>query len=595
MPESINKLPAVGLIAMLDEKSRETLGEYGSFHTAKPDDVLIEQGKPHGKLFFTLSGKLEARRIDGHSRLLLGTIAPGEWLGEIDIFDPSSAVCAVVAVETSQYWVITRGALETFINKNAGAGSMLLIGLAATLGQRIRKLTDKHVATTKSKKTNFIIPSLAAALVAVFIGFFIGSNLSTKPAAKALPIPSQTTELETSLQTAKDQNKNLEAKLGSATASLESQAADLIKFKEEADSLRLKIQESENKKEVVAAPATDSGIPAAPTIAQESSTASPQSVNHAANTKGPLDFPPEVTLTVATAVPIKVNEKVSGSIKIPVGRKLKVYGVDKTDVLVDAGGTESRIPIDNTNFQQALEEANKAALNSKTPVVAANNADSDGKKFLVPMAVQIKEVIDRGIFATTPMKEVVFISLDSTSNLKANEKWSGEVYPIGFVKRTKKDAQIRNYTPDLKVFLAQRNKPNAIFAQILIMEEPKPEFTFIDLENIEKSITPMKVLKEMAERKNAKKGFGDVVQYLRSQTDKWHTASIKAKELIATGKFNKEQTEWLKQIIMASEILETERYDYFEAAVKSLDHDWLEIKTKETLQGLPGTEAPAAE
>ena len=593
MPEPIKKLPAVGLIAMLGESSRDTLGEYGSFHTAKPGDVLIEQGKPHGKLFFTLSGKLEARRTDRHSRILLGTIAPGEWLGEIDIFDPSSAVCSVVAVDETEYWVITRGALETFINKNAAAGSMLLIGLAATLGQRIRKLTDKHVATTKSKKTNFIIPSIAAALVAVFIGFFIGSNLSTKTPSKDTASPSQITELETTLQTARELNKNLEAKLSAATTSVESHAADLIKSKEEADTLRLKIQESENKKEVVAAP--DSSAPAPPTGATGPSETSPQPSSEVAPTKGPLDFPPEVTLTTATIVPLKVNDKVSGSIKLPVGRKLKVLGLDKTDVLVDAGGSEARVPINNTNFQQALEEANKAVLNTKAPAAMTNSSDSDSKKFLVPMAAQIKEVIDRGFFATTPSKEVVFISLDSVSNLKANEKWSGDVYPIGFVKRTKKEAQIRNYTPDLKVFLAHRNKPNATTALVLITEEPKPEVTFADLENIEKSITPLKALKELSERKNAKKGSGDVVQYIRSQTDKWHTASIKAKELISMGKFNKDQTEWLKQIIMAAEILETERYDYFEAAVKKIDQDWLELKTKETLNNLPGTETPAAE
>ena len=32
-----------------------------------------------------------------------------------------------------------------------------------------------------------------------------------------------------------------------------------------------------------------------------------------------------------------------------------------------------------------------------------------------------------------------------------------------------------------------------------------------------------------------------------------------------------------------------------EAAVKKIDQDWLELKTKETLNNLPGTETPAAE
>jgi len=119
------------------------------------------------------------------------------------------------------------------------------------------------------------------------------------------------------------------------------------------------------------------------------------------------------------------------------------------------------------------------------------------------------------------------------SNLQANDKWSDVFYPIGFVKRTKKDVMIRNYTPDLKVILANENKANA--------------------------------------------------------------ASIKAKYLIASGQFNKDQTDWLTQIIMVSEILETDRYDYFEADVKSLNHDWLKMKPKENLNGLLATEFPADE
>ncbi|MFY8269006.1 MAG: hypothetical protein ACOVLK_06370, partial [Terrimicrobiaceae bacterium] len=50
--------------------------------------------------------------------------------------------CSVVAIEQCQYWVITRDNLEEFINNYPSAGTMLLIGLASTLGRRIRDLTS---------------------------------------------------------------------------------------------------------------------------------------------------------------------------------------------------------------------------------------------------------------------------------------------------------------------------------------------------------------------------------------------------------------------------------------------------------------------
>jgi CRP-like cAMP-binding protein len=143
MSLSTPKIPAEGIVANLSEEDRDTLSSYGSFHLAQVGAVLIEQGQSHGKLFFTLSGLMHARRVDGGNDILLGRIEPGEWVGEIDLFDPSSAVCSVVAVEPSQYWVISREDLEDFLNNYNAAGIMLMIGLATTLSQRIRGITAK--------------------------------------------------------------------------------------------------------------------------------------------------------------------------------------------------------------------------------------------------------------------------------------------------------------------------------------------------------------------------------------------------------------------------------------------------------------------
>lgn len=134
-------LPAVGLVAQLSKEDRDTLSSYGNFHLANPGDTLIEEGLPHGKLFFVISGLLHARRDDEGRDILLGTIGQGEWVGEVDLFDPASAVCSVIAIEPSQYWTITRADLEDFINNYPGAGIQILIGVAGTLGRRLRGIT----------------------------------------------------------------------------------------------------------------------------------------------------------------------------------------------------------------------------------------------------------------------------------------------------------------------------------------------------------------------------------------------------------------------------------------------------------------------
>lgn len=143
MSNSSPTIPAVGLVSSLEKEDRDTLASYGNFHLAPKGTVLIEQGKPHGCLFFIISGLFHARREDDGQDVLLGRINPGDWVGEVDLFDPSSAVCSVIAMEESQYWVITRDELEAYFNNYQTAGIMLLIGLAGTLGRRIRAVTAK--------------------------------------------------------------------------------------------------------------------------------------------------------------------------------------------------------------------------------------------------------------------------------------------------------------------------------------------------------------------------------------------------------------------------------------------------------------------
>lgn len=136
-------IPAVGLVAELSKEDRDLLSSYGEFHLAQPDEHLITQGESHGKLFFIVSGLLHAVRKDADREVLLGPIRQGEWVGEVDLFDPSSAVCSVVVIEAAQYWCIKRADFEQFLNTYPEAGMQIVIGVASTLSKRLRGVTKR--------------------------------------------------------------------------------------------------------------------------------------------------------------------------------------------------------------------------------------------------------------------------------------------------------------------------------------------------------------------------------------------------------------------------------------------------------------------
>jgi CRP-like cAMP-binding protein len=145
MPEELEGpyLPAVGPVAILSDEERGILSSYGDFHLADERAILITQGNSQGRLFFILSGLLHAVRRDGDREVLLGAIRSGEWVGEVDLFDPVSAMCSVIVVERVQYWAISRQNLEEFINNYPHAGTQLVISLASVLSKRLRSVTRR--------------------------------------------------------------------------------------------------------------------------------------------------------------------------------------------------------------------------------------------------------------------------------------------------------------------------------------------------------------------------------------------------------------------------------------------------------------------
>lgn len=140
---STPQLPALGILEPLGDEDRDILSGYGEFRPVQPGQHLIEEGMNQTGLYFVISGKLHATALRGGHKVLLGAVATGETVGEINLFDPSAASATVTAVEFSQVWFIDSKSLEAYINSYPRAAAWLLIGVATTIARRLRAVNDK--------------------------------------------------------------------------------------------------------------------------------------------------------------------------------------------------------------------------------------------------------------------------------------------------------------------------------------------------------------------------------------------------------------------------------------------------------------------
>lgn len=137
------ELPAVGIVAEMNEDDRRLLSGYGEFLPAQSGQTLIEAGDDQHFLYLVISGLLHVTiLIEGRAKLV-ARVEAGETLGEINAFDPSKASATVTAQEFTQVWKANKADIDEFVAAYPAAGASLLSGIITVMCRRIRNMNEK--------------------------------------------------------------------------------------------------------------------------------------------------------------------------------------------------------------------------------------------------------------------------------------------------------------------------------------------------------------------------------------------------------------------------------------------------------------------
>ena len=140
---STPELPALGIVADLDDDDRRLLSDYGEFLPVQAGNDLITEGQKQDRLYFVISGILHVHTTKDNKRTLIARIAPGVTIGEINMFDPGTASATVTAQEFSQIWAATRDDLNAFLEAYPAPAGRLLVGMVSEMSKRIRNMNEK--------------------------------------------------------------------------------------------------------------------------------------------------------------------------------------------------------------------------------------------------------------------------------------------------------------------------------------------------------------------------------------------------------------------------------------------------------------------
>jgi pSer/pThr/pTyr-binding forkhead associated (FHA) protein/type II secretory pathway pseudopilin PulG len=497
-------LPPTGFLANLSVQERQNLSLRGVYRYARTGEVLIREGQNPGRLFLLISGKWEACKLD--TQTVLGKIQPGDWVGEVNIFDPAGAMCSVMAVEPSEYWEITRESFEKFINDSRATGSAILIALAATLGRRIRQSAEGLEQAIQSRpepapvRRSLFTPIFAGvaviAIIAAVVFFTTGTVDKKRLQAEKQQLVHERAE---TLEEAREQVDTLRATLKTANEDLQKVRAENAAMVKRLEVAARTIESIKQAKSEVESVGVSSPVAAAPAVVD---TARNEVLAKAATLEG---YPSKIIITKKTNVTLTVDGKVSGNVVLPEGRELPVVGAEAGFVFVEFGNAKQKIPKENTNFAEALVAQAEAAKNQP---------------------------------ATAPVASPVSVALP-------------------------KNPPAKPHTDSFK-------KP--------------AELTF---ENVTAVLEGVKILPTLDDLRGLSKAtVAERNRFFRGIDARWKKASKEAAALIPLEGGREEYRTILKKIIEASEILDPARAQMFEAKLREIDGQWLQLKTADKIQSL---------
>jgi len=140
---------------MTDPHHTELLGNIGLFESLTDDDlrslsnrleesdydegqVVFKQGDSGDSLFIVEDGAVEISYGEGKSRVVLASLFPGQYFGELSLFDGSPRSATATATKRSRLVRLDRDALVDFVNKNPQAALRII----AEMGERLRQTNE---------------------------------------------------------------------------------------------------------------------------------------------------------------------------------------------------------------------------------------------------------------------------------------------------------------------------------------------------------------------------------------------------------------------------------------------------------------------
>jgi hypothetical protein len=140
----VGALRKVKLLKTMDDQQLGRFAQFMEVAKVAKFDVVVEEDGPGDAMYLVLAGSLRVRQIIGKKETVITTLNPGEFFGEISLFDDGLRSADVVANEDSVLLKITEETFDALTQKMPEVASPFLMALGRNMARHIRADNARH-------------------------------------------------------------------------------------------------------------------------------------------------------------------------------------------------------------------------------------------------------------------------------------------------------------------------------------------------------------------------------------------------------------------------------------------------------------------
>lgn len=131
-------LRRVKILASLSDAQLTRFVQFMEIARAPQWSTLVTQGEHGDAMYLILEGELRVRLLVGGRESILATLGPGDFFGEISLFDHGPRSADIIANQDSFLLKISAAAFQALANEAPDIATVFLMGVVKTVAARIR-------------------------------------------------------------------------------------------------------------------------------------------------------------------------------------------------------------------------------------------------------------------------------------------------------------------------------------------------------------------------------------------------------------------------------------------------------------------------